>query len=385
MQLKKLFSIILVIQTTLICIIYLLLSDQLPNELQHKTDLIISTNNVNKLCEYANPIFNNTEAMKEIDFEWSIMKPRYDWCYKNNKTRNLHLACSISDLDISFYDDKLLKKQLRDRKLDSSVSNLFKIKLDIEFLRLNLKFNTTPTCFAYRFDRIQNDDRYCGQVGALFKIEEAYGFELIVSEHGFYHIYCEINIKRVYHEIKFILPKKMELLKSDRQILIDMESKLVQKFKYDSIVFNKPIKECDDFEPDNLDSKMNVFILGLDSISLNQMKRMFPKTFKYLSEQLEHNVVFEHYHSVAENTFGNLIALFSGVSTESNQDLNITPEIDKYLQLDDTYFDTIPFIWKDYEKLGYLSWLSEDYPTLGMFQYLRKGNEIPIKILFYNN
>ena len=40
---------------------------------------------------------------------------------------------------------------------------------------------------------------------------------------------------------------------------------------------------------------------------------------------------------------------------------------------DDTYFDGVPFLWKDFERMGYLSWLSEDYPLYGMFQYLRKG------------
>jgi hypothetical protein len=122
---------------------------------------------------------------------------------------------------------------------------------------------------------------------------------------------------------------------------------------------------------------------------------MFPKTFTYLTQEMSHNVFFQHHNSVAENTLGNLLALFSGCISEVNQDLNISSEFDKYSKLttilyfilysiydyfliykvdkDETYFDGIPFIWKDYERLGYLSYLSEDYPMLGMFQYLRKG------------
>ena len=65
-------------------------------------------------------------------------------------------------------------------------------------------------------------------------------------------------------------------------------------------------------------------------MSKNHFMRMLPKTYTYLTQEMSHNVFFQHQNTVAENTLGNLMALFSGSFSEINQDLNISPEFDKY-------------------------------------------------------
>ena len=78
---------------------------------------------------------------------------------------------------------------------------------------------------------------------------------------------------------------------------------------------------------------MQIDFLNLkDSMSKNHLMRMFPKTYAYLTKEMSHNVFFQHHNSVAENTLGNLLALFSGCFSEINQDLDIAPEFDKYRQ-----------------------------------------------------
>lgn len=365
MRPQKIFSIILIIQTTLVCFIYLFL-----NSHESKPELLSIETSLNKLCDYADIPFNNSDALKEILNEWKVMKPRYDKCYFNNVSKNLYLTVKTSH--ISQLND-LNIKQIKSKNYQTNI-DLYKISIDIDFLKSNLKLNQTPICEAYRFDRIPNDDRYRFRVGVLHKFETTYDYDLIVNEHGLYHIYCKNDSNVIiFNDVKLILPVNMSLLNDERQKNIEMEKKLPQQIESNlPLVTNKQIKYCKTSEEMN-NNKMNVFILGLDSVSYNHFRRMFPETFEYLNEKLEHNHFFEHHHSVAENTLGNLISLFSGVISEQNQDLNVTHEFDQYMKLDDTYFDTIPFVWKDYERLGYLSWLSEDYAYLGMFQYLRKG------------
>ncbi len=368
MRPQKIFAIILIIQTTLVCFIYLFLNDR-----ESKPELISIETSVNKLCDYADIPFNHSEALKEIVNEWKVMKPRYDKCYFNNISHNLHLTVKTSHIIDQLND--LTKKQIKSKSYSTNI-DLYKISIDIDFLKSNLKLNQTPACEAYRFDRITNDDRYRFRVGVLHKFESIYNYDLIVNEHGLYHIYCRNNNSNlaVFNDVKLILPVNMSLLTDERRANIEMEKKLPNRIQSNlPLVVNKRIKHCNNNNENIKNDKMSVFILGLDSVSLNHFKRMFPKTFEYLSKNLTHNTIFEHHHSVAENTLGNLISLFSGVISEKNQDLDVTPEFDEYMKFDDTYFDTIPFVWKDYERLGYLSWLSEDYGYLGMFQYLRKG------------
>ncbi len=361
---------------TLVSLIYLFLSKKHDKNIINSISIRINSNSNelsgNKLCDYSSISFNNSEALKEIEYEWKIMKPRYDKCYFNNKTSNLHLTVRLSH---SIDDNELIIKKQIKAKSYSNNTHLYKISIDINFLKVNLKLNHTPVCEAYRFDRKTNDDRYRGRVSILYRFESVYNYDLILNEHGLYHIYCKNDSNVIiFNDVKLILPVDMSLLNDERQENIEMEKKLPQRIESNlPLVINKQIKYCKTNEKMNNNNKMNVFILGLDSVSYNHFRRMFPKTFEYLNEKLEHNHFFEHHHSVAENTLGNLISLFSGVISEQNQDLNVTHEFDQYMKLDDTYFDTIPFVWKDYERLGYLSWLSEDYAYLGMFQYLRKG------------
>lgn len=267
------------------------------------------------------------------------MKPRNDQCYhSSNSHHHLYLTVSISDLDVNSFDSTLLQKQLNERKNDLAASpneKLYVLRLDIEFLKHNLKLNETPKCEAYRFDRILSDDRFRGRIGAILKFDAKYNHELIAKEHGFYHVHC-FNSKNVniFDEIKFILPRNMSQLNEDRNVYIEMEKKHFNNISRDNLLTNEPINECEQQQQqqqhEQITNKMNVFILGIDSLSMNHMKRMFPKTFAYLTQEMSHNAFFEHHNSVAENTLGNLLALFSGVFSEENQDLNITNEFNSY-------------------------------------------------------
>ena len=53
--------------------------------------------------------------------------------------------------------------------------------------------------------------------------------------------------------------------------------------------------------------------------------------------------------------------------------MNLSSETDYYRRLDSTFHDHFPFIWKEYEKLGYVTMYQEDLPQGTAFNYLKKG------------
>jgi hypothetical protein len=125
------------------------------------------------------------------------MKPRYDKCLQSLKS--LHLVVQTINVN-ELTDEKQIKA-----KHYNNYNKLYKISIDLEYLKLNLNLNTTttPICEAYRFDRITNDDRYHFRLGNIHVFEPIYNHELIVNEHGFYRIYCRNQTNGIiFNEIK---------------------------------------------------------------------------------------------------------------------------------------------------------------------------------------
>jgi hypothetical protein len=303
MQPQKIFTIILIIQVSFVAVIYIYLNNQNTStgiispsietiSSNSGSESIISSRSslhpiLNKFCEYAQPQFNNTEALNEIEFEWGIMKPRNDQCYHSNRSHfHLYLVVSIGDLDLNAYDSIHLRQQLNKRKelLEMALDRLYVIKLDIEYLKLNLKLNKTPLCEAYRFDRILNDDRFRGRLSPVFIFESIYNHQLIVKEHGFYHIYCKTDPNaetNIFDDIKFILPRNMNVLNEERNILIKKEKKHFERFTQKDhldLITSRPIKECETHHENLTNTKMNVFILGMVSL----LNRILFCLFKFI-------------------------------------------------------------------------------------------------------
>lgn len=92
-----------------------------------------------------------------------------------------------------------------------------------------------------------------------------------------------------------------------------------------------------------------------------------PKTRQILNELKA--IEFVGYNKVADNTFPNLVPLFSGYSVE---------EIEKFCWVDnDNVFDDCPWIWKYYNTFGYNTGYGEDACWMGVFNYLKNGFSQP--------
>ena len=74
------------------------------------------------------------------------------------------------------------------------------------------------------------------------------------------------------------------------------------------LAVNAEFKRCESSLVYNeKEEKMNVLILGLDSVSSSQFRRIFPRTFKHLNAT---GTIFDSLNSVGSNTYPNMLGNF---------------------------------------------------------------------------
>ena len=95
---------------------------------------------------------------------------------------------------------------------------------------------------------------------------------------------------------------------------------------------------------------VNVLMFGFDSLSRNAFMRKLPKSYEYLTKVLKADVL-KGYNIVGDGTPQALIPLLTGFT-----ELEL-PEARKR-KFSSTYVNSYPFIWKEYQKAGYVRSLS---------------------------
>lgn len=112
--------------------------------------------------------------------------------------------------------------------------------------------------------------------------------------------------------------------------------------------------------------KLNVLILGFDSLSRNTFIRLLPKSYTFLKDQL-HSLVLEGYNVVGDGTPQALIPFLTG-----KIELEL-PETRKRMGYKANFVDVYPMIWKNFKKHGYVTSFMEDVQHIGTFTYRLKG------------
>ncbi|KAL7739810.1 hypothetical protein ACLKA6_018055 [Drosophila palustris] len=107
---------------------------------------------------------------------------------------------------------------------------------------------------------------------------------------------------------------------------------------------------------------LSVMIIGIDSISHMQFQRSLPLLSAYIAT-LPH-VEFWGYNRVGQNSYPNLVPLFSG--------LNET-ELESSCYSSERSFDKCKFIWQDFKAAGYNTSYAEDNSVIGTFNYCKWG------------
>ncbi|XP_078052258.1 uncharacterized protein LOC144478335 [Augochlora pura] len=161
-----------------------------------------------------------------------------------------------------------------------------------------------------------------------------------------------------------------ELVESD---FVDVQCKSINGDRWHSImagVKNDP-REKEDNKWDNVANsalKLNILMLGFDSLSRNTFMRKLPKTYQYLKDNLS-ALVLEGYNIVGDGTPQALIPILTG-----KIELEL-PDTRKRMGQNAYFVDIYPMIWNDYKKQGYITGFMEDVHHIGTFTYRLKGFE----------
>ncbi|XP_043197394.1 uncharacterized protein LOC122367925 isoform X2 [Amphibalanus amphitrite] len=110
----------------------------------------------------------------------------------------------------------------------------------------------------------------------------------------------------------------------------------------------------------NKAEKLNVYMVGLDSVSRLQFKRFMPEIETLLANDFD-AVSMDGLTKVGVNTFPNMLAFLAGM------------ELNEVKFLRDRSFDELPLIWKYFHRLGYVTMFNEDTPVEATFNYLKLG------------
>ncbi|GIY23123.1 uncharacterized protein CDAR_469631 [Caerostris darwini] len=118
---------------------------------------------------------------------------------------------------------------------------------------------------------------------------------------------------------------------------------------------------------------LSVIVLAIDSVSKLNFLRHFKKTQTFLREKLA-PFEMKGYMKVGENTFPNLMTLFTGHFVEDVWNETVRNSM---------YFDGAPLIWKKYGEKGYRTFFTEDMPLFGTFNYDKRGFRDPPTDYYY--
>ena len=281
-----------------------------------------------------------------------------------------------------------INKQLKQREIldkncsrferkDLAISYLeekkvFKVKLKFYDLekRLNAKMprlNDTK-CFIQKFNKKSNQSESNQKLVFEQKLYFTPYFEILTNTTGYFYVECTHNTSVIYNDVLTIWPQNMSDLFETRAEY----KRTVDKFrrekvfpKFGSLINNVDYGKACATNQTHPRVKPNFLFIGIDSISLRNFQRIFPNTYKYLNE-LDDNIIFERMNSAGTSTIDNIIQLLTGLNRKE-----LNQHLDK--KIDDTFCDYLPFVWEEFESQGYLTAYQEDWPNIGIFNYLRKG------------
>jgi len=264
---------------------------------------------------------------------------------------------------------------------NDDINEVYKLELNVSLIETKFQVldKSHLECSIQLFDKKMNESeelQMIDMIGSVFKFSSENNFILYLNQTGYYYLNCMkiglINMK-LFDHVYTVYPYKMLNLVRKHEYHRKIVENFISKFNNsnDNIMLRDiNFKSCENQKSSLNDTKMNVLIIGIDSMSVNHFKRIFPLTYKYLNSK---TLIFNHMNSVGTNTYPNIVSMFTGIVEETNPDLNVSSEIEYYRQLDSTYHDHLPFIWKEYEKIGYVTMYQEDDPSIAIFNYLKKG------------
>ena len=339
--------IVIIILTTLVMLFFVT-----ELEIPKRLPMIVENTNFN----YKKPVTLNKIRMNETINDY--FKMQNELC---KTSKSLELANNISK---RFMEGKKGREECdilngSDFIQINYKDNYFCLKLNIDDLTKETKIDKKRVkCKVESVDKSLNiSESFINVITKTKTFSKKEKYELCFSNHGYYYAYCykSVNVSlKIYEDTYLILPKNMSKLVDERLKYKKLEKK-GNNLTYEADNDDQYLKFLDTKNNLLLEKKMNVLMLGFDSLSYQHFQRVMPITFNYLTKSLENNIMFNSMNRVGENTFPNLAAILSGIFITDIPSINVTSEFQMYKNIDAEFFDKYPFIWYRYENASYLT------------------------------
>ena len=317
------------------------------------------------------------DANKYYNLSSINVETKFKYC--ENVTNETRLV-TIEDLDI-YKSDKKLNMDLFEILILQNLTNntndnntdYFYVKLDFDYFKNTYNDTINLTCTFNLYDKVYKKSELNRKIEILetkvFAIENNYG--LYLNKNGFYFVDCSRNGQLLYYDNFILYPKDIRKLVRTRNMYKVKENDLDKKQEVSKYLKSKNRKKIRN--PMKLNGKMNVLFFKFDSIARRHFPRAFPATYKYLTEEMSDNILFDDLNSVGSNSYPNMLPLITGIIVDALNEYNLSSEIDKYRDMEKGFFDKLPYIWNDYEREGYVTMYQEDLPTICQFNYNKPG------------
>lgn len=163
----------------------------------------------------------------------------------------------------------------------------------------------------------------------------------------------------VLYESKKLLDARQGFQLTDNENYVKVECCCHQNKNYENVHFwfNPKLRT------DHAVNNVSVLILVVESLSRLNYLRYLNQTRHVLEKELGNMFYLEGLNKMADNSFPNMVPLLTGKRLYFGELHN-----EDYGPYDDW-----PFIWKDFNKKGYVTTLIEDYPKFTLFNYESKG------------
>ncbi len=175
--------------------------------------------------------------------------------------------------------------------ITASEKEIYEIKLNTSLIETEFKISKQNLrCTLQRFDKKLNASEELEGVVMISPIYEFdSNFELKVNQTGFYYLECnKLNLisSNLFSHVYIVYPYRMSKLIQQHSLHRKNVEEFISKFnnsKSKLMLNDFYASEC---ETNNFNKKkMNILILGLDSLSLSHFRRVFPLTFEYLNSK----------------------------------------------------------------------------------------------------
>uniref|UniRef100_A0A8D8S884 DUF229 domain containing protein n=2 Tax=Cacopsylla melanoneura TaxID=428564 RepID=A0A8D8S884_9HEMI len=200
-------------------------------------------------------------------------------------------------------------------------------------------------CYITDYAKRKYGEIQCSFTDILRKSDFATAQGLTTTTHSVYHLEAS-DFARVHCVAE-------DGTEWDNHVVgIRTEQEMKEKFSWDKLT-------------DSTAMNLNVLIFGFDSMSRLNFMRQLPKSYTVLKSL--NAIVLEGYNIVGDGTPQALIPILTGYT-----ELEL-PDTRRRMGSKAAFCDVYPFIWKEFEKAGYVTMYGEDTPEYGTFTYRLKG------------